>query len=226
MGEFIDLAGRSGIYRILNIISGRSYIGQAGNLYFRFHSHRRALAKYWHPNKCIDYALKKHGQLAFVFGVLEFCQLDELDVKEQCWMNYFGINNLYNLEPNAGSSRGFKRGPLSEEHKRKLSAANLGRKMAPRSDQWRQRMRAAKLGKQSMIATEAARAVTKGRPLSLAHRAKIGASHLGKKRAPFSEEWRHKMGVSRRGKKFGPLPLETRLKLSAAQIAFHERAHD
>lgn len=69
-----------GIYKITNLINGKSYIGQSINIKRRFWDHRCISHE---SNRHLKYALKKYGKDNFKYEVLEECLEDELDAKER-----------------------------------------------------------------------------------------------------------------------------------------------
>jgi len=130
-----------------------------------------------------------------------------------------------------------KRGPLSEEHKRKLSKSLRGRKYGPRgplSEETKQKMskslRGKNLGRKlGPLSEEHKRKISefqRGRkrgPLSAEHKRKLSESLCGWKygpRGPQSEEHKRHLSESLRGKnlrkKLGPRSIETKWKMSEA----------
>ncbi|EFH82022.1 GIY-YIG nuclease family protein [Ktedonobacter racemifer] len=113
---------KPGIYAIRHLISGKVYIGSASNISKRWHRHKKDLRLGRHKNEHLQYAWTKYGEEAFVFEILELTS--ELDLREQFWIDYTGCINPdkgYNRCPTARSSRGFKRGPESEEYRKRKS---------------------------------------------------------------------------------------------------------
>ena len=83
----------SGIYKITNLITQQSYIGQSINLSHRLSEHRRCEgASYIHN------AIKKYGLENFSFEVIEYCDQQLLNEREQYWVAYYdSYNNGYNM---------------------------------------------------------------------------------------------------------------------------------
>ncbi|MDD4780332.1 MAG: NUMOD3 domain-containing DNA-binding protein [Tissierellia bacterium] len=112
---------KSGIYRIVNLVNGKVYIGSAINLDNRKATHFSGLRNNKHKNRYLQRSFNIHGEENFKFEVLEYVNIPEmLLVREQWYLNLWfdNCNRCYNINPIAGSSLGIKR---SEESKRKMS---------------------------------------------------------------------------------------------------------
>jgi group I intron endonuclease len=51
-------------------------------------------------------AISKHGLSNFEFEILEYCGPDNIEVREQAYIDL--LNPEYNLSPTAGSNLGYK----------------------------------------------------------------------------------------------------------------------
>lgn len=86
-----------GIYKITNLINGHSYIGQSINITRRWRAHRN-YDKDREGNRPLYRAFEKYGLKNFSFSILEECDVNDLDKKEQYWIAYYDTyNNGYNL---------------------------------------------------------------------------------------------------------------------------------
>lgn len=88
-----------GIYRITNLITGESYVGQSSNIHRRWINHR---SRYKNP-KSGDYNsrlyndMRVYGIENFEFSVIEECNKDELLNKEKFWVAQLdSYDNGYN----------------------------------------------------------------------------------------------------------------------------------
>ena len=115
--------GTSGVYAIENIVDGGVYIGSTVKLKKRWSCHRGMLRRGVHTNKHLQGAWNKYGENSFIFSVLEYCNKGELIKQEQKWIDRYGIKNLYNFLPNAGSTMGIKYSP--EQKQRTAVTAKL-----------------------------------------------------------------------------------------------------
>jgi len=80
-----------GIYKITNIITGRSYIGQSKDIEKRFSEH------IYHSTSKIDVNINLYGKDNFIFEVLEECPVEKLDDLEDYYIQkYDTINRGYN----------------------------------------------------------------------------------------------------------------------------------
>ena len=100
---------RSGIYKIVNTVSGKCYIGSAVMLRRRWAGHLSLLRKGMHHSKHLQNSWSKRGELAFTFEIIEFCDVGSLIQREQFWIDR--RKPEYNCHPTAGSPLGFKHGP-------------------------------------------------------------------------------------------------------------------
>lgn len=86
------------IYRIVCFSNARIYIGQTGDIRRRKWSHFSNLKHNRHENKHLQAAYNKYGRDSFYFEVLEEgLSVDEVDNREQFWIEYFDCcNNGFN----------------------------------------------------------------------------------------------------------------------------------
>lgn len=142
-------------------------------------------------------AMKDRGEQPVVRIVFESSEESKAFEEERARIAEYGRRFdgglLWNVSD--GGLGGTPRGrPLSDEHKAKISAANLGR---VRSDAARARMRSAQLGKKKAPEHIKHSAESRrGLPVSDETRAKISAAQKGKPRKKHSEETKQLMALS------------------------------
>lgn len=78
-----------GIYRIVNLVNGKAYIGQTKEKFQRrYWLHRWELRKGKHDNKHLQRAWDKYGEENFVFEIVEVLPLEEIDDREKYWIDW------------------------------------------------------------------------------------------------------------------------------------------
>lgn len=89
------------IYRIVNFMNGKSYIGKTNRQHVRRSEHFTALKKGKHTNRHLQAAYDLYGRSVFYYEVLERnISEDEIDAREIYWIGIIGEKHeLYNLNP-------------------------------------------------------------------------------------------------------------------------------
>ncbi len=172
------LPNASGIYRILNTVSGRVYVGSAANVNTRCSRHFWCLRNGKHPSPLLQSTFDKHGESNFQISVLELCDRSLLIEREQYWIDTceaFGEKG-YNLSPVAYSCAGIKR---SAETKSRMSASMKGK---TKSDSHRQKLSEVNKGKTHSEETKQKMSSSRaGRVFSDETKSKISAANTGRK---------------------------------------------
>lgn len=120
-----DNKDRTGIYRWVNIDSGKSYIGSSANLSTRFKQYfNYNHISYPKRNLRIYKALLKYGYSGFRLEILEYCYPEILLEREQFYFDR--CNPEYNILKVAGSPLGYRH---SEAAKKLISIASKDRKV-------------------------------------------------------------------------------------------------
>ena len=101
---FGDYYNKAGIYSIVNVNNGHTYIGQAKDIGKRWKGHKDALQQNKHSNSYLQHAYNKYGKSVFTFAVIEY--IDEptkynLDQREQYWIDK--LRPEYNLNQYSAS---------------------------------------------------------------------------------------------------------------------------
>lgn len=110
-----------GIYKIINCINGKIYIGQSIDTKNRFRQHKyNALTKnIKHP---LYASIRKYGIENFEFIIVERIEdVNNMNEKELYWINYYKSNDLnygYNLRLDCATNRGCT---FSEEVRKRFS---------------------------------------------------------------------------------------------------------
>lgn len=79
-----------GIYKLTNRITGKSYVGQSTNIHKRYIAHK---ARSKSENTFLYDAIRQYGFENFDFSVIEECEPDELNKKEQFYI--FQLNTVH-----------------------------------------------------------------------------------------------------------------------------------
>ena len=115
-------AGKSGVYRWVNQVNGKSYIGSAVNLSIRLRNYFNINYLLLH-NMRIYKALLKYGHSKFDLEILEYCEPTQCIEREQYFMDLFHPH--YNILNTAGSLLGFKH---SDQSRANISKSLTGEK--------------------------------------------------------------------------------------------------
>lgn len=185
---------QSGIYGIHNTANGKWYIGQSIDLDKRRRGHFLSLRNGYHFNAALQADFSKHGEDSFEWHVIELVVEGALDTREQTWIAQYRSTEPdfgYNLE-----SGGHENKHHSEETKRHLSEIRKGRKL---SEEHRKKIGLAGIGRHPTQETrEKLSAWQRGRkrpPFSEEWKRHIGEGHRGIGH-PQSDESRVKLSES------------------------------
>lgn len=109
------LSKSAGIYRVINSINGKFYIGSSKNLAKRWWEHRKFLRLGTHVNSHLQNSWNLYGELAFKFEVLqeEPSAISRLELQslEQAYLDlYIGKEECFNLNlsascPDSGNNK-------------------------------------------------------------------------------------------------------------------------
>ena len=119
----------SGVYKIVNKVNGKYYIGSSSNIIRRWYRHRTDLNRNKHSNQYLQNAVNKYGLNNFEL-IIEREFSDNLSMlnKEQNLLNiHFGKEYCYNLNPGVtelnGNKNPFYGKHHTEESKKKMGGA-------------------------------------------------------------------------------------------------------
>ena len=196
------------IYKILNKINNKVYIGQTKNKpNRRWCQHKRKLSLNKHTNSYLQSAWNKYGKENFIFEVLDknIDSSDKLDELEIHWISFYNSTDRkfgYNLECGGSKSK-----IISEETRQKMKINASSEKNIERIKKLRIGIKLTDEHKKILLD------YLTGRTVSEETRRKIAKSNTGKKH---SDESKIKMSKAKKGKKGHPHSEESKLKLSKA----------
>lgn len=103
--ESVKQLKTSGVYGLLNKITGKWYVGSAKNLIFRWkYGHLKSLRNSTHSNSKLQRSWNKYGEQSFKFCVLNFLCLSKDRKEETIWIsNLNSFHNGYNQTPAANA---------------------------------------------------------------------------------------------------------------------------
>lgn len=99
-----------GVYALVNGATRRAYIGSSSSVAGRWSKHRRQLNDHnreglSHANRELQQDWDIYGEDVFEFVLLEACPPSLLLGREQAWMDFFGLADLYNMKQAADPNR-------------------------------------------------------------------------------------------------------------------------
>lgn len=204
------------IYRITNLINGKTYIGQR--------KYSKLNDDYKGSGKLLWKAYRKYGFENFKKEILVFniSKKEHIDLLEKTFIaaerEKVGVENCYNIADGGegGSGARGKHWKLSEETRKKISEALKGKH---HTEETKQKIKKAKKGyhhseetRKKMSESQKGRpSPMKGKHLSEEHRRKISENHKGMEGKHFSEESKKRMSEAHKGIKQS---IETREKCS------------
>lgn len=178
----------SGIYKIINKIDGKYYVGSSYDVKKRWRSHVNDLRRRIHPNIYLQRAWNKFGENSFEFILLKSCELKELEIYEQIELNLCSDNPTRHYNISTSSSSPMRGRRHSEETKQKMKIAHSGK---IRTDEHCKNLSLSLKGKYVGIKHSGFNI-----PLKDCHKRKISISTSGKIK---SVEARKKMSKSKSG---------------------------
>jgi group I intron endonuclease len=115
-----------GIYKIENLSDNKIYIGSSVNINSRKYKHFWMLRKNIHDNNHLQNSYNKFGEKKFTFTILELCNIEDLIMLENKYINTYKTDNSefgYNL----AKVNEFRRNTFNDDVKLSLSKYNLNK---------------------------------------------------------------------------------------------------
>jgi len=125
------MAKKTGVYKIVNIVNNKVYVGSSCDINRRWKEHIFRLKKNKHHSVKLQNSFNKYGVDVFIFEVIEECEKNQLIIKEQYWIDSLNsCNHGYNHKTKSGITLGFLGKKHSEYFKIKKSEEMLDNKFA------------------------------------------------------------------------------------------------
>lgn len=186
---------KSGIYKILNKVNGKFYIGSAIEIKKRWREHKHHLNKNAHKNPHLQAAWNKYWDISFEFIILEYVEKENLVNREQHWIDETNCHDRdigYNLNKIANSMLGFRHSEetknkfrnkiYTDEIKANMSKGQIGKKYSKETKLKLSKLR--KGVKHSKEHIEARMKHHRGKVLSEETKALISTANKGRKISP------------------------------------------
>lgn len=143
--ELYNIGVKLGIYRIVNLVNGKKYVGRSVNFRNRFHGHKSALNRNKHCNPHLQNSWNKYGSDSFSFEIVNYgYETETLELYEQFFLDtYVKWGFDYNVNRHAEHTTRIQ---ITEEHRKNISKAKLKNKRVV-SDKTKQLLREINLGK-------------------------------------------------------------------------------
>lgn len=139
-----------GIYAIKNITNNYYYIGSSKDIARRWKQHRKTLNNNTSNSIKLQRAWLVYKEEAFIFEVLQFCEVSQLMDLERYYVDkYKSIELGYNINiPGASNYPKTHKGKKhSQETKEKMSKSAKGKKKPPLTEEHKQKLRLAMLNR-------------------------------------------------------------------------------
>lgn len=144
----------SGVYKIINTVNGKYYVGSAINIRLRWNGHKSQLNRGVHHSQKLQRAWNKYGSGAFEFIVINVCSVEEMFDIEQSYIDIgFKKENkklIYNIADSAYFTAGTKHfmfGKTHTEKSKKLIRLARSKQIIKHSNETKNKIRAANKGK-------------------------------------------------------------------------------
>lgn len=179
--EVLNLCG---IYRIINLVNNKAYIGSARKFKTRFRKHKNALIGGNHHSLKLQRAWNKYGEDNFLFEPILICEPKDLLFYEQCLLDFYdSYHGGYNARIKVNSNLGMK---MTDSAKAKISEARKGTNL---SEETKRKISQGSKGKiVSQLTKDKISLSHKGKKKSKSHIENIRKSNLGKLLSDLTKE--------------------------------------
>ncbi len=118
---------KCGIYKIINLKTGKFYLGSSVNIEKRFTQHVCDLRANRHHSVYLQRSYNKHGEDCFELRIVELCEEASLKEREQKYLHNLYYTNSYNVSRCASGGDLLSCHPNKEAIIKKITAATVER---------------------------------------------------------------------------------------------------
>jgi len=141
-----DIKTSVGIYKIINKINGKYYVGSSKNIdgnFGRWYKHKYYLNKNKHPNSHLQNAWNAYGENNFEWTIVDFCEESDLLKIEQKYLDDVKLNRNLCYNKTFLASRV----EWTDEMKQKISKLHKGKQLSENHKQILKNKRLKMIGK-------------------------------------------------------------------------------
>lgn len=207
---------RSGIYKILNVITKKIYVGSSIDIQDRWYFHKNSLSNGTHHSIKLQRSYNIHGVNNFNYEIIEECDLDSLIIREQFYIDFFNsYKNGYNSRPKAENNLGVKHSDKSKNLIRLASYGNKNMLGKHHNEETKQRISEKLINKSFSDETKLKMSNSqKGRKHNEETKQKLREQRI---RKPLSEEHKKKLSEAKLGKKQSLETIQKRVKANTGK---------
>ena len=204
-----------GIYKITNVVNNKCYIGSSVRITERWYDHKTRLNANKHHSIKLQRSFNKYGSNNFVYEIIEECDIDNLLIKEQYYIDLYNTyKNGYNSVPKSGNNLGMKHSDETKEILKEKSIGNKNMLGKNHTDETKKKISEKLKG---IPLTDETKEKMKGRIMSEETKKKLSDKLKGRLKGPMSDESKKKMSIAKLGKKQSKETIEHRVKLNTGQ---------
>ncbi len=213
---------KSGIYKIINLVTNKVYVGSSSDLIGRSYTHFNDLSNGNHHSIKLQRSYNKHGRDTFIFEIIELCEIPDLIKREQFYIDTFDSYKLgYNSVPFAGSNLGMIHSDETKEKIRQRSIGNKNMLGKHHNDNTKEKIKSKLIGNKLSEETKLKMSESqKGRKHTKETKEKISILNSGKKR---TQEQKDKISESKTGKKQSSETIQNRSKSNTGKKRTQEQ---
>ncbi len=204
-----------GIYKIVNTLNNKVYVGSSCNINNRWNQHKKSLSNNTHHSLKLQRTYNKYGDI-FIYELITECKIEDLLTEEQYYIELLNsYKNGYNSVSIAGSNLGMKHTIETKNKLKESSIGNTNRIGKKHTEESKLKISIKLKGKVLSDETKLRMSESQmGKKMSTESVEKTKIANTGKKR---TDETKSKMSKSKLGKKQSIEVIENRVKLNTGK---------